>query len=78
MPGISKSGVKAHDDAVLGSEKVLQAALAGNPSQSAVNSAYVTHFAAVRDSAITNGLTDQAAYYENARKQLALRGSSPP
>ena len=78
MPGISKSGNKLHDDNVLQSEMTLQAAVAGNPSQATINAAYVTHFAAVRDSAIVNGLTAQAAYYENARRQLAARGSGPP
>ncbi len=78
MPGISKSGNAAHDSAVLVSEKTLQVSLAGNPSQASVNAAYVTHFAAVRDSAITNGLPSVAAYFENARRQLALRGNVAP
>jgi hypothetical protein len=78
MPGISKTGIKAHDDAVLQSEKDLQAAIAGNPSQATLNVAYLNHFIAVRDSAVFNGLTSQAVFYENARKQLAAHGSGPP
>jgi hypothetical protein len=78
MPGISKSGVRLHDDSVLQSEKTLQAALTGNPSQATINAAYVNFLADVRDSALVNGLTAQAAYYENARRQLAARGSGPP
>ena len=77
MPGISKSGNKTHDDAVLASEVTLQAAIAGSPTQATLNTAYTTHFAAVRDSAITNGLTNQAAYFENARRQLANRAPTP-
>lgn len=63
MPGIEKSGNSTHDAAVLASEKTLQAALAA---------------ASTRDSANTNGLTAQAAYYENARRQLAAYGSGTP
>src|SRR5262245_20291214 len=54
MPGISKTGNKAHDDAVLAAELVLQNALAGNPTQAQVNAAHVNHFTTVRDSAIAN------------------------
>lgn len=78
MPGISKSGVRLHDDTVLQSEKDLQAAIAGNPSQATINVAYLNHFISVRDSAVANGLTGQAVFFENARKQLAAHGSGPP
>lgn len=78
MPGIEKTGNATHDAAVLASEKTLQASLADNPSQATVNAAYVTHFTAVRDSARAQGLSDIAAYFENARRRLALRGNAPP
>ena len=78
MPGISKTGNKAHDDAVLAAELVLQNALAGNPTQAQVNAAHVRHFTSVRDSAIANGLPNVAAYFENARKQLARYGNAVP
>lgn len=78
MPGIEKSGNSTHDAAVLASEKTLQAALAAASTQLAVNNAYTAYWATARDSANTNGLTAQAAYYENARRQLAAYGSGTP
>jgi len=78
MPGIEKSGNATHDAAVLASEKTLQAAIAGSPTQATINTAYVAHFNTVAASALTNGLLSQAAYYEAARKSLAARGSASP
>lgn len=77
MSGISKTGVKAHDDAVLAAELVLQNALAGSPTQAQMNAAHVAFFTSVRDFAITNSLPT-VAYFENARRQLAARGNGPP
>jgi len=78
MGGISKTGSKAHDDAVLAAELVLQNALAGTPTQAQANAAHVNHFTTVRDSAIANNLPAVAAYFENARRVLAARGNAPP
>jgi hypothetical protein len=66
MPGIANTGNRQHDAAVFASEAVLQGSLTGNPTQAQVNSAYVTHFTAVRDSAVANGLPSVAAYFECA------------
>lgn len=48
------TGVLAHDTAVNRSYGVLQAALAGMPTQAAVNAAYLTHYRTCLTSAVAN------------------------
>ncbi len=49
-----QTGNQAHDAAVNRSYGVLQAALAGMPTQAAVNAAYITHYHACLASAVAN------------------------
>jgi hypothetical protein len=55
MSSVIMSGSPVHDQNCLTSLGKLQAAIAGTPTQVAVNAAYVTHLRNCRASAIANG-----------------------
>jgi hypothetical protein len=68
----SKTGVKAHDDAVLAAEGVRQTALAIATTQAAATSAAITFFRACVTSAVANGVgTEQ---FRAALRELGTGG----
>ena len=66
-----QTGKLVHDQAVNKSYGTLQAAIAGMPTQLAVNSAYVTHYQTCLASAIANGCGTEP--FVTALKTLGAR-----
>jgi hypothetical protein len=63
---------RAYDSAVLAAELVRQNALAGTPTQAAVNTATTVYYRALVKAAIANGVSTSAAM--QALKELGVSG----
>jgi hypothetical protein len=73
MSSVIQTGNATHDATCLKSLGMLQTAIAGTPTQLAVNAAYITHLRNCRTSAIANGCGHEP--FDTALKSLGTGGA---